>query len=106
MNVYRETNFDRYVVLALTISKAASTDKVVGYWNGEKVGAVSGTAGQASSPPVMPLTLGASQLFTPFTYAVGHIGGLIVARTPLTQQQIANVTRHVLALRRYKVIGV
>jgi hypothetical protein len=106
MYVYRETNFDRYVVLALTISRAASTDKFVGYWNAEKVGAVSGTAGQASSPPYMPLTLGASQLSTPSTYAVGHIGGLIVARTPLTQQQIANVTRHVLALRRYKVSGV
>jgi len=106
LNVYRETNFDRYVVLALTISQAASTDKVVGYWNGEKVGAVSGTAGQASTPPVMPLTLGASQVFVTSAYAVGHIGGLIVARTPLTQQQIANVTRHFLALRRYKVIGV
>jgi hypothetical protein len=105
-NIYRETNFERYVVLALTISRAASTDKVVGYFNGEKVGAVSGTAGQAATPPAMPLTLGASQAFAPSSYAVGHIGGLIVARTPLTQQQIANVTRHFLALRRYKVIGV
>jgi hypothetical protein len=100
----REINLDRFVVAGYTFSAQASSNKLLVYWNGRVVAAASGTAGEASRAPTAPLTIGAIQTSSYLgAYFLGHIGGLIVARTPLTQQQIANVTRHVLALRRYKI---
>lgn len=107
VDVRRNRVWDRFVVAAMSWSQAASTNKFSAYFNGQFVGGVNGTAGAASNPAAYSLHIGAHRhYFGRGPFFLGHIGGLIIARVPLTPQQIANVTRHLLSLRRYGVAGV